>query len=128
MRAKSLAQEQNALSPARARTGPLDPGTSALTVRSLSWYRTFALKRMPDARTSLIHGCFLLGLILCSEPYYNEAGYEKQRGTAEGHENSRLYNEMVLLKLVQSMEKLLKKPPTGLEKEILQHFAHHGSR
>ena len=71
---------------------------------------------------------FSSGLILCSEPYYNEAGYEKQRGTAEGHENSRLYNEMVLLKLVQSMEKLLKKRPTGLEKEILQHFAHHGSR
>ena len=71
---------------------------------------------------------FSSGLILCSEPYYNEAGYEKQRGTAEGHENSRLYNEMVLLKLVQSMEKLLKKPPTGLEKEILQHFAQHGSR
>jgi len=35
---------------------------------------------------------------------------------------------MVLLKLVQSMEKLLKKPPTGLEKEILLHFAQHGSR
>ena len=68
------------------------------------------------------------GLILCSEPYYNEAGYEKQRGTAQGLENSRLYNEMVLLKLVQSMEKLVTKPPSGLEKEILQHFAHHGAR
>ena len=89
---------------------------------------TFAIKRLPDTRTPLIHGCFPSGLILCSEPYYNEAGYEKQRGTAEGHENSRLYNEMVLLKLVQSMEKLLKKPPTGLEKEILLHFAQHGSR
>ena len=88
----------------------------------------FAIKRLSDVRTSLINGCFPSGLILCSEPYYNEAGYEKQRGTAEGHENSRLYNEMVLLKLVQSMEKLLKRPPTGLEKEILQHFAHHGSR
>lgn len=68
------------------------------------------------------------GLILCSEPYYNEAGYEKQRGTGQGLENSRLYNEMVLLKLVQSMEKLITKPPSGLEKEILQHFAHHGTR
>ena len=89
---------------------------------------TFAIKRLADAKTPLNRGCFPSGLILCSEPYYNEAGYEKQRGTAEGHENSRLYNEMVLLKLVQSMEKLLKKPPTGLDKEILQHFAQHGSR
>ena len=69
-----------------------------------------------------------LGLILCSEPYYNEAGYEKQRGTVEGRENSRLYNEMVLLKLVQSMERLLRNPPAGLENEILKHFAHHGAR
>ncbi|XP_068716631.1 (E3-independent) E2 ubiquitin-conjugating enzyme-like [Montipora capricornis] len=68
------------------------------------------------------------GLILCNEPYYNEAGYEKQRGTAEGRENSRMYNEMVLLKLVQSVEKLLNKPPEGLQNEILQHFAHHGAR
>ena len=71
---------------------------------------------------------FLTGLILCSEPYYNEAGYEKQRGTAEGRENSRMYSEMVLLKLVQSMERLLNKPPEGLQNEILQHFAHHGAR
>lgn len=35
------------------------------------------------------------GLILASEPYYNEAGYEKQRGSQQGAENSRLYNEMV---------------------------------
>ena len=71
---------------------------------------------------------FLTGLILCSEPYYNEAGYEKQRGTAEGRENSRMYSEMVLLKLVQSMERLINKPPEGLQNEILQHFAHHGAR
>ena len=36
-----------------------------------------------------------------SEPYYNEAGYEKQKGTQQGTENSRMYNEMALLKLVQ---------------------------
>uniref|UniRef100_H2Y213 UBC core domain-containing protein n=1 Tax=Ciona intestinalis TaxID=7719 RepID=H2Y213_CIOIN len=43
------------------------------------------------------------GLILNSEPYYNEAGYEGHRGTAEGKKNSRCYNEMVLLRLVQHM-------------------------
>ena len=41
------------------------------------------------------------GLILVREPYYNEAGYERQRGTLEGSENSRNYNEMAVLKLVQ---------------------------
>ena len=43
----------------------------------------------------------LAGLILVSEPYFNEAGYEKQRGTQHGQENSRMYNEMAILKLVQ---------------------------
>jgi len=42
-------------------------------------------------------------LILNREPYYNEAGYEKQKGTQTGLENSRLYNEMAVLKLVQVM-------------------------
>ncbi len=41
------------------------------------------------------------GLILVAEPYYNEAGYERQRGSVQARENSRLYNEMVLLKMLQ---------------------------
>lgn len=36
-----------------------------------------------------------------SEPYYNEAGFEKQRGSVIGVENSKMYNEMVIIKLVQ---------------------------
>ena len=43
----------------------------------------------------------ILGLILNGEPYYNEAGYEKLKGSQEGLENSRMYNEMAILKLVQ---------------------------
>lgn len=35
------------------------------------------------------------------EPYYNEAGYEKQRGQQIALENSRMYNEMAMLKLVE---------------------------
>lgn len=43
----------------------------------------------------------LAGLILVKEPYYNEAGFEKQRGSQHGKENSRMYNEMAVLKLIQ---------------------------
>ena len=46
------------------------------------------------------------GLILVAEPYYNEAGYERQRGSAQARENSRLYNEMVLLKMLQVKSRL----------------------
>ncbi|XP_052740128.1 (E3-independent) E2 ubiquitin-conjugating enzyme isoform X3 [Bicyclus anynana] len=64
----------------------------------------------------------LQGLILNAEPYFNEAGYEKQKGTQQGTENSRMYNEMVLLKLVQSMTKMTTNPPEPFREEILQHL------
>eukprot|EP00092_Neocalanus_flemingeri_P034351 GFUD01037358.1.p1 GENE.GFUD01037358.1~~GFUD01037358.1.p1 ORF type:complete len:1189 (+),score=379.97 GFUD01037358.1:41-3607(+) len=62
------------------------------------------------------------GLILVREPYFNEAGYEKQKGTQQGEENSRMYNEMAVLKLVQSMTKLVRNPPKPFEKEIMEHW------
>jgi ubiquitin-conjugating enzyme E2 O len=43
------------------------------------------------------------------EPYFNEAGYEKQRGSQHGQENSRMYNEMAVLKLVQVSSLLIVK-------------------
>ena len=46
------------------------------------------------------------GLILVSEPYYNEAGYERQKGSRIGTENARMYNEMAVLKMTQHMGKL----------------------
>ncbi|XP_047994870.1 (E3-independent) E2 ubiquitin-conjugating enzyme isoform X3 [Leguminivora glycinivorella] len=69
----------------------------------------------------------LQGLILNAEPYFNEAGYEKQKGTQQGTENSRMYNEMVLLKLVQSMTKMLSNPPEPFRDEILQHLRAHAA-
>lgn len=68
------------------------------------------------------------GLILVSEPYYNEAGYEKQFDSQQGVENSRTYNEFVILKLVQSMTQMLKTPPHIFKEEILSHFAMNGKK
>ncbi|XP_050297992.1 (E3-independent) E2 ubiquitin-conjugating enzyme UBE2O isoform X2 [Anthonomus grandis grandis] len=68
------------------------------------------------------------GLILVAEPYYNEAGYERQTDTQQGYENSRTYNELVILKLVQSMTELLKNPPEVFRKEIVSHFKQNGEK
>ncbi|XP_058127281.1 (E3-independent) E2 ubiquitin-conjugating enzyme [Anopheles ziemanni] len=68
------------------------------------------------------------GLILVAEPYFNEAGYEKLRGSQQGKENSRMYNEMVLLKLVQSMTKLISNPPEVFREQILAHFRTRGQQ
>uniref|UniRef100_A0A8C2H7I6 (E3-independent) E2 ubiquitin-conjugating enzyme n=1 Tax=Cyprinus carpio TaxID=7962 RepID=A0A8C2H7I6_CYPCA len=68
------------------------------------------------------------GLILVNEPYYNEAGFDSDRGLQEGYENSRCYNEMALIKMVQSMNQLLQKPVEVFQQEICEHFASSGWR
>lgn len=68
---------------------------------------------------------FVAGLILVNEPYFNEAGYEKQKGSQQGRENSRMYNEMVVLKLVQAMSKLILHPPPVFKNEIMAHLSQH---
>ena len=82
------------------------------------------------------------GLILVSEPYYNEAGYERQKGSTIGAENARMYNEMAVLKLTQHMGKMAKEllqrirehpredDDTGFvwRKEILQHVRVEGQK
>lgn len=52
-----------------------------------------------DAKTSNLLRVLLSlqGLVFVEEPYYNEAGYSRQRGTEEGGMNSRMYNESAFL-------------------------------
>ncbi|XP_017484979.1 PREDICTED: (E3-independent) E2 ubiquitin-conjugating enzyme, partial [Rhagoletis zephyria] len=66
------------------------------------------------------------GLILVPEPYFNEAGYEKQKGSQQGSENSRMYNEMVVIKMVQSSTKLLQQPPKLFRREVYEHWKQFG--
>uniref|UniRef100_A0A665XBG9 (E3-independent) E2 ubiquitin-conjugating enzyme n=1 Tax=Echeneis naucrates TaxID=173247 RepID=A0A665XBG9_ECHNA len=68
------------------------------------------------------------GLILVNEPYYNEAGFDSDRGLQEGYENSRCYNEMALIKMVQSMTQLLQNPVEVFKQEIQEHFVSNGWR
>lgn len=68
------------------------------------------------------------GLILVDEPYYNEAGYEKHRGTQQGAENSKMYNEMAILKLVESLTNMIKNIPISFRTECIQHLMKCGPR
>ncbi|XP_018333707.1 (E3-independent) E2 ubiquitin-conjugating enzyme UBE2O [Agrilus planipennis] len=68
------------------------------------------------------------GLILVSEPFYNEAGYEKMVESQQGQENSRNYNELVILKLVQSMTEMLLHPPEVFKQEVITHFSKNGDK
>ncbi len=62
------------------------------------------------------------------EPYYNEAGYERHRGTQQGMENSRLYNEMVVIKLLQSMARIAWAPPEPFKREAREHLKKNAHR
>lgn len=72
--------------------------------------------------------CPSAGLILVNEPYYNEAGFDSDRGLQEGYENSRCYNEMALIKMVQSMTQMVQNPVEVFKQEIQEHFAANGWR
>ncbi|KAJ1130238.1 hypothetical protein NDU88_008594 [Pleurodeles waltl] len=68
------------------------------------------------------------GLILVNEPYYNEAGFDSDRGLQEGYENSRCYNEMAVIRVVQSMTQLVRRPVEVFAQEIREHFSISGWR
>ncbi|XWS62629.1 hypothetical protein CRYUN_Cryun06bG0027400 [Craigia yunnanensis] len=68
----------------------------------------------------------LQGLVLNAKPYFNEAGYDKQVGTAEGEKNSLAYNENSFLLNCKSMMYLMRKPPKDFEELVRDHFRRRG--
>ncbi|XP_057805932.1 probable ubiquitin-conjugating enzyme E2 23 [Salvia miltiorrhiza] len=68
----------------------------------------------------------LQGLVLNSKPYFNEAGYDKQVGTAEGEKNSLSYNENTFLLNCKTMMYLIRRPPKDFEDLVSEHFRKRG--
>ncbi|MBA0568667.1 hypothetical protein Golob_006143, partial [Gossypium lobatum] len=62
-------------------------------------------------------------LVLNEKPYFNEAGYDKQLGRAEGETNSVSYNENAFLVTCQSMLYILQHPPKHFEALVKEHFS-----
>jgi len=65
----------------------------------------------------------LQGLILgVKEPYFLEAGYDKQKGTKQGIHSSKIYNEKALLLSLKRMLQHFQNPPHEFKDIITQHF------
>jgi ubiquitin-protein ligase len=64
------------------------------------------------------------GLVLVDEPYYQEAGYEKQAagGSEEAAKNARLYSESAFLAAARAALGLLRRPPAGFAPLIRAHY------
>lgn len=65
----------------------------------------------PKSSTVLQVLLSLQALVLNEKPYFNEAGYDKQIGRADGEKNSITYNENAFLLSCKSMMYLIQKPP-----------------
>ncbi|CAK7336715.1 unnamed protein product [Dovyalis caffra] len=64
----------------------------------------------------------LQALVLNEKPYFNEAGYDKQIGRAEGERNSISYNENAFLMTWKSMLYLIRQPPKHFEVLMEEHL------
>ncbi|KAG2625842.1 probable ubiquitin-conjugating enzyme E2 24 isoform X3 [Panicum virgatum] len=76
----------------------------------------------PDNSTVLQLLLSLQALVLNEKPYFNEAGYDKFLGKADGEKNSITYNENAFLLSCKSMMYVLHKPPKHFEKLVKEHF------
>lgn len=77
----------------------------------------------PGSSTILQILLSLQALVLNEKPYFNEAGYDKQMGQAEGEKNSVSYNENAFLVTCKSMLYILRKPPKHFEALVEEHFS-----
>eukprot|EP00004_Rigifila_ramosa_P020217 TRINITY_DN5235_c0_g1_i1.p1 TRINITY_DN5235_c0_g1~~TRINITY_DN5235_c0_g1_i1.p1 ORF type:complete len:912 (-),score=190.68 TRINITY_DN5235_c0_g1_i1:12-2747(-) len=67
-------------------------------------------------------------LVLNTFPYFNEAGYEKQRGSEEGERNALFYNESAYLLMLRAMSALLMSPPAHVNECVRSHFRERGPK
>lgn len=87
-----------------------------------TWTGTGSEAWNPGSSTILQVLLSLQALVLNEKPYFNEAGYDKQIGRAEGEKNSVSYNENTFLGTCKSMLYLLQKPPKNFEALVEEHF------
>ncbi|KAM0865502.1 hypothetical protein ACQ4PT_043210 [Festuca glaucescens] len=76
----------------------------------------------PDGSTVLQLLISLQALVLNEKPYFNEAGYGKFVGKADGEKNSITYNENTFLLSCKSMMYILHKPPKHFDNFVKEHF------
>ncbi|GJN09449.1 hypothetical protein PR202_ga27456 [Eleusine coracana subsp. coracana] len=80
----------------------------------------------PDSSTLLQVLVSIQGLVLTARPYYNEYGYAAHVDTPVGHRNELPYSENAYLLTLQTMLHLLRRPPSGFEDLVRDHFRRRG--
>lgn len=77
----------------------------------------------PSISTSLQVLISIQSLIFCEEPYFNEPGYERERGTKEGDKNNKEYNEEKQIATIRwAINDMIKYPISSIKNFIYEHF------
>lgn len=77
----------------------------------------------PAVSTALQVLISIQSLIFIDEPYFNEPGWERQRGTTTGDRKSREYNERRRFKTIQwAINDKIKNPIESIKEFTLEHF------
>lgn len=79
-------------------------------------------KWLPGVSTILQVLVSIQGLILNTMPYFNEPGYARLSGSAEGEMRSLRYNEDTFLLSLRTMVYLIRRPPKSFEDFVKGHF------
>ncbi|XP_074284886.1 putative ubiquitin-conjugating enzyme E2 38 isoform X2 [Silene latifolia] len=77
---------------------------------------------LPDKSTMLQVLVSIQALILNTEPFYNEPGYEKTYRGEEGKKKSRDYSEDIFIKSLKKMMYTMRNPPQHFEDLVAGHF------
>ena len=77
----------------------------------------------PSISTSLQVLISIQSLIFCEEPYFNEPGYERERGTKEGDKNNKEYNEEKQIATIRwAINDMIKNPISSIKDFTYEHF------
>jgi len=90
-----------------------------------TWSGTGGEKWIPEQSTILQVLNSIQSLILIDEPYYNEPGWERYRGTPEGINKVKTYNNSIrLYTMTHSMNDAMERPSDygGFEDAVTEHF------
>ena len=89
-----------------------------------TWTSGDATERWSPKRSSVLQVLLSIqALILVDHPYFNEPGYDVERGTAQGDLRSARYNEGVRLQtLGVGVLSAVESPPLGMSRTVAAHF------
>lgn len=87
-----------------------------------TWSGQGSEKWMPDKSTMLQVLVSIQALILNTNPFFNEPGYDRMYTGAEGDRRSKGYNEDVFILSLKTMMYTLRRPPKYFEDLVAGHF------